>query len=49
MLIVAFGVVLTTALLVGALHRVGSQTMDLGSMSHHWLAAHQASQPASSM
>lgn len=49
MLIVTVGAVLTAALLVRAAYRGALQPPDLGSMSHQWMAAYQASLPASSI
>jgi hypothetical protein len=42
------GLVLTAVVLVKAGNRRGLSAADLGPMSHHWVAAYHASQPASS-
>jgi hypothetical protein len=50
MLIVTVGAVLTAALLARAAYRgTANAAADLGSMSHSWVAAYQASLPASSI
>ena len=49
MLVLALGIVLTTALVTALAHRAVLNPADLGSMSTNWLAAHQAAQHASSM
>ena len=49
MLIVTLGLVLTTILVAKVGYWTKLNAADLGSMSHQWVAAHQASQHASSM
>jgi hypothetical protein len=48
MLIVTLGLVLTTVLVAKVGQWTRLQAADLGSMSHSWVAAHNASQHASS-
>jgi hypothetical protein len=48
-LALGFGLVLTAVLLAKVGYRDGFQAADLGCMSHQWVAAHNASQPSSSM
>ncbi len=49
MIVLAFGLALTAALLASVRFRGGFRGADLGSMSEHWVAAYNASQPASSL
>jgi hypothetical protein len=49
MLILTFGVVLTAILLARVGYWGKQHAADLGSMSHQWVAAYQASQHASSI
>ena len=49
MLVLALGLGLTAVLIASASRWHGSYAVDLGSMSHQWIAAHQASQHASSI
>jgi len=49
MFIVTLGLVLTTILVAKVGHWTRLNAADLGSMSDQWVAAHQASQHASSM
>lgn len=47
MLIVTLGLVLTAILLGKVGHWGRMRAADLGSMSHQWMAAHNASRPSS--
>ncbi len=49
MVAVALGFVFTAALFVKLGYRGGLHTADLGSVSHQWIAAYRASEPASSI
>jgi hypothetical protein len=49
MLILTLGLVLTTVLVAKVGYWTRLNAADLGSMSHQWVAAHHASQHASSM
>ena len=49
MVTVALGLMLTFALLMKLGHWSRLQAADLGWMSHQWVAAYHASQPASSL
>jgi hypothetical protein len=47
MLALAFGVVMTSAIVVKIWAMAGRHAADMGSVSHQWVAAHNAAQPAS--
>lgn len=49
MLILTLGLVLTAVLVVKVWSLAGLDAVDLGSMSRQWVAAYNASQPASSL
>jgi hypothetical protein len=49
LLVTTLGLVLTTILVAKLGNWTRLNAADLGSMSHQWVAAHQASQHASSM
>lgn len=49
MMVVALGFVFTAVLFVRGSSRGGFQPADLGSVSHQWIAAHRAAEPASSI
>lgn len=48
-LILTLGLVLTAVLVVKVWSLAGLHAVDLGSMSRQWVAAYNASQPASSL
>ena len=48
MLFVSLGLVLTTVLVAKVWEMAGRHAADMGSVSHQWVVAHNASQPASS-
>lgn len=48
MLILTLGVVLTMVLVAKVWVMAGRHAADMGSVSHQWVAAYNASQPASS-
>lgn len=48
MLVLMLGVLLTTGLVAKVWVMAGRHAADMGSVSHQWVAAHNASQPASS-
>jgi nicotinic acid phosphoribosyltransferase len=49
MLLLLLGLILTTVLFARAEYARGPRMASMGTMSHQWIAAHQASQHASSM
>jgi hypothetical protein len=49
MIVVTLGLILTAILLWNVSYRWSMRPVELGSMSHQWIAAHHAAQPASSI
>ncbi len=49
MIILALGLVMTAGLFAVVGYRGGTRATDLGTMSHQWVSAYRAAEPASSM